>query len=249
MTQPLSVIVITLNEETALPKCLGSVSFANEIVVVDSGSKDATVAIAEQSGARVISQSWLGYGPQKQFAVEQARNDWVLCLDADEHLSETLQMSIQDVLQLPQYQAYQMPRCNRFMGRWLHHGEGYPDMSLRLFNRQYAQWGQQAVHECVETREPIGTLQGDLLHESEETREHYLQKQDRYTTLQAEQLYEQGKQAPWFKLLLNPVVRFVKFYFIRLGFLDGYAGFSHIMIGCSNTYQKYAKLRKLWRGK
>lgn len=247
MSESLSVVIITLNEEKALPACLTSVSFADEILVVDSGSSDATVTIAEQCGARVITQSWLGYGRQKQFAVEQAANDWVLCLDADEQVSESLQASIKAALQTPAYKAYQMPRCNRFMGRWLRHGEGYPDLSLRLFNRQFAQWGQQVVHERVETHEPVGTLKGDLLHESEETRQQYLQKQDHYTSLQAQQLYALGKSAPLYKLILNPVVRFVKFYFIRLGMLDGYAGFRHILIGCANTYNKYAKLRRLYR--
>lgn len=247
MSCPLSVVVITLNEEKALPICLQSVAFADEILVVDSGSQDATVTVAQKYGARVIEQAWLGYGRQKQFAVEQASNDWVLCLDADEHLSAPLQSSIQDVLQQPVYNAYQMPRCNRFMGRWLRHGEGYPDLSLRLFNRQYARWGHQVVHEAVETSLPVGTLKGDLMHESEDTRQDYLKKQDRYTTLQAEQLYARGQSAPLYKLWLNPLVRFLKFYIIRLGFLDGVAGFRHIQIGCANTYNKYAKLRRLYR--
>lgn len=247
MKQGLSVVVITLNEEKALPVCLQSVAFADEILVVDSGSRDATISVATAHGARVIEQEWLGYGRQKQFAVEQAHHDWVLCLDADEHLSDTLQASIKEVLQNPRFSAYQMPRCNRFMGRWLRHGEGYPDLSLRLFNRRYARWGYQVVHETVETSTPIGTLKGDLMHQSEETRQQYLQKQDRYTTLQAEQLYARGKSAPFYKLFLNPAIRFIKFYFIRLGFLDGAAGFRHILIGCANTYHKYAKLRRLYR--
>lgn len=245
MTQLLSVVIITLNEEVALPKCLDSTCFADDIIVVDSGSNDATVSIAQQYGARVINQSWLGYGRQKHFAVEQARHDWVLCVDADEYLSTALQQNIKNVLRQPKYQAYKMPRRNRFMGRWLRHGEGYPDFSLRLFNRQSAQWGLQSVHEIVETDQTVGTLLGDLMHDSAESTQHYMQKQDRYTTLQAQQLYSQGKRASWYKLFLNPMIRFVKFYFIRLGFLDGYAGLCHITIGCSNTYQKYAKLRKI----
>ena len=130
---PLSAVIITLNEEKALPKCLESVSFADDIVVVDSGSTDRTVAIAEEYGARVIHQDWLGYGKQKQFAVEQASHDWVFCLDADEWVSDELASSIQDVFPDPEYYAYKSPRCNKFLGRWLRHGEGYPDYNLRLF--------------------------------------------------------------------------------------------------------------------
>ncbi len=245
MGELLSLVIITKNEERRLLKCLQSVHFADEIIIIDSGSEDKTIELAESCDARVIRQTWLGYGKQKQFAVEQAKNDWVLCLDADEHLSMELQKNIQRVLQQPDFMAYYMPRCNRFMGRWLRHGEGYPDLSLRLFNRQHARWGDQPIHECVETKESVGLLSGDLMHESEETRQQYLAKQDRYTSLQAQQLFEQGKKAPVYKLLLNPAVRFIRFYFLRLGLLDGLPGLVHIWIGCSNTFQKYAKLRKL----
>ena len=240
--EQLSLVVITLNEEQRIQQCIESVPFADEVVVVDSGSTDRTIEIAEQAGARVIHQHWLGYGRQKQYAVEQANNGWVLSLDADEWLSVELSQSIQNILLVPRLYAYQSPRCNRFMGRWLKHGEGYPDLSLRLFHRAYAEWSSDVVHEKVVAKEAVGVLSGDLLHESEETLQQYLDKQNRYTTLQAEQLHQKGKQFVLPKLFLSPLLRFIKFYFFRRGFLDGVPGLIHILIGCHNSFMKQAKL-------
>jgi glycosyltransferase involved in cell wall biosynthesis len=244
---PLSVVIISYNAATALPACLDSVQFAEDIVVIDSGSSDGTVEIARAKGARVIHQDWLGFGPQKQFAVETGRHDWVLCIDADERVSEALQASLRAELRAPKFRAYAMPRCNRFMGRWLRHGEGYPDWSLRLFNKQVARWSDDAVHETVLTTEPVGRLQGDLLHESAEDLDAYLAKQNRYTTLQAQALARHGKSAGTVRLVLSPVARFIKFYLVRAGFMDGIPGLVHITIGCMNSFMKYAKLRELQR--
>ena len=133
------------------------------------------------------------------------------------------------------------------LGRWLKHGEGYPDFSLRLFDRRHANWSNDAIHEKVVTASPVGRLAGDLLHESEQGLADYLAKQDRYTTLQAEQMHAHGKRASVARMLLSPLLRFVKFYFLRLGFLDGMPGLRHILIGCHNSFAKYAKLRALQR--
>jgi glycosyltransferase involved in cell wall biosynthesis len=246
---PFSVVIITLNAAQQLEACLQSAAFADEIVVVDSGSSDATTEIALKYGARVIVQPWLGFGRQKQFAVSQARNDWVLCLDADERVSDSLRESIIDTLQQPRFTAYKMARSNRFMGRYLRHGEGYPDMSLRLFERNHARWSDDAVHEKVLHDAPVGTLQGDLLHESAESLPAYLDKQNRYTTLQAQTMYRAGRRAGLGQLLLSPLIRFVRFYFLRLGCLDGVPGLVHILIGCNNSFTKYAKLIALQREK
>lgn len=247
--KPFSVVIITLNAEQQLEDCLKSVAFADEIVVVDSGSNDATVEIALKYGARVISQAWLGFGPQKQFAVSQARNDWVLCLDADERLSDRLRKSIVATLQHPDFTGYKMARSNRFMGRYLRHGEGYPDWSLRLFERHHGRWSDDMVHEKVLYEKSVGTLHGDLLHESAESLGTYLDKQNRYTTLQAQTMYRAGRRAGLGQLLLSPLVRFLRFYFLRLGFLDGLPGLIHIIIGCNNSFTKYAKLMALHREK
>ncbi|MBF0295545.1 MAG: glycosyltransferase family 2 protein [Magnetococcales bacterium] len=238
---PLSLVVITQDEADRLPACLDSVPFAAEILIVDSGSRDATVALAQARGARVIHQEWLGYGRQKQLAVSLASNDWVLCLDADERLSPPLQEQMQQELRSPRHLAYRFPRCNRFLGRWLRHGEGYPDWQLRLFHRGHARWSDDPIHEGVTASVPVGTLTGDLLHESAQTLESYLAKQNRYTSLQAERLAACGKRPGAARMLFSPLFRFVKFYCLRLGFLDGTPGLIHILIGCMNSFTKYAK--------
>ena len=242
---PLSAVLITRNAVSQLPACLDSLAFCAEIVVVDSGSEDGTIALAQAHGARVIQAEWRGFGPQKQFAVEQAAHDWVLCLDADERVSPRLQASIEQALVSPDHNAYRFPRCNRFLGRSLRHGEGYPDWSLRLFDRRHARWSDDAVHEKVVAVGAVGTLAGDLLHESAETLDSYLAKQNRYTTLAAEQALAAGRRAHAGHLLLSPLLRFVKFYFFRLGFLDGLPGLVHILIGCGNSFFKYAKMLDL----
>jgi glycosyltransferase involved in cell wall biosynthesis len=241
----LSVCIIAKDAASQIGDCIDSVGFADEVVVVDSGSVDSTRAIAEVRGCRVIEQAWLGFGRQKQFAVAAARNDWVLCLDIDERVTPELAANIRKVVANGTIHAYKMARRNRFLGRWLTHGEGYPDWSLRLFHRQYAGWSNDPVHEAVITTESVGQLQGDLLHDSAEDVATYLQKQNRYSTLHAEALYAQGVRAGYAKLVLSPLSRFIKFYILRRGFLDGGPGFAHVAVGCFAAFAKYAKLIEL----
>ena len=254
----LSVVIITLNAARVLPDCLASVRFADEILVVDSGSTDGTQVIAEAAGARIVQKEWLGFGKQKQFAVEQAQFDWVLCLDADERVSAPLAAEIQNFMaqaHLPTTAfVARFARCNRFLGRYLRHGEGYPDWNTRLFHRAHAHWADVPVHEHVVSAEAVITLPGDLLHHSQESLAAYLGKQNRYTSLQAEALFAQaqtGQTKPlqgwrlWRKLVFSAPVRFIRFYVFRLGFLDGVAGFTHIAIGSFFTFIKYAKLLAL----
>jgi glycosyltransferase involved in cell wall biosynthesis len=242
---PLTVAIIALNAGAQIGPCLASVGFADEVLVVDSGSTDATVEICGRHGARVETRAWLGFGRQKQHAVSIAKNDWVLCLDADERVTEELARSIRAALASRRYHAYRMPRRNRFLGRWLMHGEGYPDWSLRLFHRAYASWSNDEVHEAVLTTSEVGRLEGDLLHDSAEDIATYLAKQNRYTSLHAQALHKQGVRAGYWRLLASPLARFVKFYFVRLGFLDGGPGFAHVVIGCNNSFHKYLKLIEL----
>lgn len=241
--------IITLNAAAQLAECLASVAFADEIVVADSGSTDATVGIAERLGARVLAQPWLGFGRQKQFAAEQASHDWVLSLDADERVSPQLAASIVRALEAPASPVYRMARRNRFMGRWLAHGEGYPDWSVRLYDRRAARWSDDPVHERLIYTSPPATLAGDLLHESAEDLGRYLDKQNHYSTLAAQAMFARGERAGAVRLVASPLARFVKFYLLRLGFLDGVPGLAHISIGCMTSFLKYAKLIALARSR
>ena len=243
----LSAVLITKNAAARLDACLSSLGFCDEIVVVDSGSSDGTREIALRFNARVVSCEWMGFGRQKQFAVDQARHDWVLCIDADENVSPQLAASITQALRKPTTPVYRMPRCNRFLGRWLRHGEGYPDWSPRLFDRRSARWSDDTVHEKVLYAVTPEALDGDLLHESAEDLRGYLEKQNRYSTLAARQMYERGQSANVLHMIGSPLVRFAKFYVFRLGFLDGMPGLAHIAIGCMTSFMKYAKLAELNR--
>jgi len=244
---PLSAAIISRNAEAELDACLASIAFVDEVVVVDSGSSDGTLGLAARHGARVIQKEWLGFGPQKQFAIEAASHDWVLCVDADERVSAEMRDAILAELKSPRGFVYAVARRNRFLGRWLAHGEGYPDWSVRLFHRAHARWSSDPVHEKVIAESPVRRLSGDLLHDSAESLAKYLDKQNRYTSLQAEAMHVAGRRASLLQLLFSPILRFVKFYLLRLGFLDGLPGLVHIAIGCMNSFCKHAKLMALER--
>lgn len=249
MSNKLSLVLITQNEELSLEQCLKScVDMVDEIIIVDSGSTDQTLAIAEKYNAIFIYQAWLGFGPQKDHAVKLARNDWVLCLDADEFLTPELALEIRNELNQPRANAYQLVRCNKFLGKYLRHGAGYPDRSVRLFNRQFANWSNDLVHEKVEVVSgDVVLLKHDYLHNSGEDFIKYLHKQDRYTTTQALKMFEMNKTVKFSKLFFSPVVHFIKYYVLKLGFMDGVSGFIHIVIGSINSFQKYAKLYALYQ--
>lgn len=248
MPTKLSAVVIARNEEAAIGACLDALAWCPEIIVVDSRSEDATREIAKGRGAKVIEHDWEGYGRQKNFAVAQAAHEWVLCVDADEIVSPELRAGIEKALAQTGSGAYQITRRNRFMGAWLRHGEGYPDRIVRLFDRRTARWSEDPVHEKVLTTGTVGKIEGDLLHESAETLASYLEKQNRYTSLQAEALFRDGVRPSLAKLVFSPLVRFVKFYLLRGGCLDGVPGLVHIAIGCFNSFAKNAKLFGLYRG-
>ena len=242
---PLSAVLITRNAAAILEPCLDSLAFADEIVVVDSASTDATAELAARKGARVVQKEWLGFGRQRQFAVEQASHDWVLCVDADERVSPELARCIESALVAPVSPVFRMARRFRFLGRWLAHGEGYPDWNVRLFDRRRARWSDDAVHEHVVAQGTVERLPGDLLHASAESIDDYVAKQNRYTSLQAEAMHARGERAGLARLALSPLARFLRFYVVKLGFLDGAAGFAHIAIGAFASFLKYAKLRAL----
>ena len=244
---PISLVVITRDAQDDIAECLASAPFVAEALVVDSGSADHTVEIAQRSGARVVSQSWLGFGPQKHYGVKMAAHDWVLCLDADERVSPALARSIEALAAggEPAHAAYALARRNRFLGRWLAHGEGYPDWTTRLFDRRRARWSDDPVHERVIAEDGVGRLEGDLMHASAESIERYIAKQNRYTTIQADVLHARGERSSALAMVGAPAWRFLRFYVFKLGFLDGAAGFAHIAIGAFASFLKHAKLRAL----
>lgn len=246
---PISLVIITRDAQDDIAACIASAPFVAEALVVDSGSADHTVEIARLAGARVLMQSWLGFGPQKQYGVGEAACDWVLCLDADERVSPVLARSIEGLFARgePPHCAYAFARRNRFLGRWLAHGEGYPDWTTRLFDRRRARWSDDAVHERVLADGRAEHLGGDLMHASAESIERYVEKQNRYTTLQAGILYARGERSSTMAMATAPVARFFRYYVLKLGFLDGAAGLAHIAIGAFASFLKHAKLRALDR--
>jgi len=230
MPKTLSVVLITLNEAANLPRTLESVSWAQEIVVVDSGSTDATVEIAQKAGARVFEEPWNGFAAQKNSAIAHATSDWVLSLDADEELSPELVREMQTLLAgEPAFDAYRIPRLNHFLGRPLRYGGYWPDPKLRLFRSGAARFAERPVHETMETAGPVGTLKNPLLHHCYPTLEDYIEHMNRYSTVAAQMLVDSGR-APcslpfltW-NALLNPAATFIYNYVVRLGFLDGREG-------------------------
>jgi len=241
------ILIPTFNEAGHIAQVVKNAGALGPVFVLDSHSTDGTQELAASHGARVVQRDWMGFGRQKQHAVAAARNDWVLCLDADERVTPALERSIRAALAGDRHRAWRLARRNRFLGRWLAHGEGYPDWQLRLFHRAHASWSNDEVHESVLTTAETGQLDGDLLHDSAEDVATYMAKQYRYSTLHAEALYRQGVRAGYWRLAASPLMRFVKFYILRLGFLDGGPGFAHIVIGCNNTFHKYLKLIELGR--
>jgi glycosyltransferase involved in cell wall biosynthesis len=243
---PLSVAIITLNEEANLARTLGSVAWADEIVVVDSGSADRTVEIARQFGAKVFAEPWRGFGAQKNFALQQCTGDWLLSLDADEEVSAELAAEIQRVIASPSSaEAYSVPRRNLFLNRWLRHGGMYPDRKLRLIRNGAACFQERPVHEDIKFPGEVQQLRGDLIHHAYPTVAGYVEHLQRYSTLAAATVATHG--ALWFaaQTLLNPYATFLYNYFLRGGFLDGRAGFLYHAYHSAYVSWKYAKARQM----
>jgi glycosyltransferase involved in cell wall biosynthesis len=249
MTTPISAVIITLNEQRNIERCLKSlVGVADEVVVVDSGSTDETVAICERYGARVVHQPWLGYSAQKNLANERATHDWVLSLDADEALDETLRHAVLD------WKARQAPtpaRINRmtnYCGHFVRHGGWYPDHKVRLFDRRACRW-EGLIHEDLTgvDRRSAELLPGHCLHYSYYTQDEHRAQTERFTTLSAQELHARGKRASLTKRFLSPAARFLSDYVFRAGFLDGSAGWHIARISAHATFLKYDKLDRLNR--
>ena len=245
--EKISVVIITFNEESKLRRCIESVKpVADEIIVLDSFSNDKTVVLARSAGAKVYQQSFHGYKEQKNAALQFASYNYILSIDADEALSVELINSILTAKEKFTYSAYTMNRCNFFSGRFIRHGLWYPDKKIRLFDKRMASWGGMNPHDKIllPGRATISHLEGDLFHYSFSTINEYIKRNDEISSIAAESLYKMGKRSG-LKILINPVRRFIKSYFIKKGFLDGYPGFIIAKNTAAQAYMKYKKLNKL----
>jgi glycosyltransferase involved in cell wall biosynthesis len=240
-----SVTVVALNEEERLRACLESVVWADELVVVDAGSSDKTVAIAREFTDRVLFRAWDGYGTQKNFALGQCQGDWILSLDADERVSEALRDEIRAMLAAkPTEAGFFLPRRNLFQGRWVRHGGLYPDWQLRLFRRGKGGFVERAVHESVRVDGPTGRLRAPLIHESYRSVADAVARLNRYSDLAAADLAVAGRGGSLVDLLGRPVWRFVSMYILRAGFLDGWRGLVLAWLHAHYVFLRAAKVRE-----
>jgi len=252
----LSIAMIAMNEEANLPRTLESVKWADEIVVVDSGSRDQTIEIAKSFGAKTSYHAFGGHGEQKNIALDLCSSDWILLLDADEVPTPELQKEIRDLLAgEPKFDAYWIPRLNRYFGKWIRHGGFYPDRKLRLFKRGTARLSEGVgPHSTPQFAGPRGELRGDMLHYAYPTMGIYLEHMNRYSSEIARLLDQRGENSrgllPFlWNTVLNPTATFVYNYFFRLGFLDGREGLILHINHSVYIHWKYIKAWRLGQGK
>lgn len=235
--------MITKNEQPNIERCLASVQWAEEILVVDTESTDQTVTLARKSGARVVQKEWLGYGPQKAFAAKEAKFDWILSIDADEAVGAELALEIQQrFVSLNPTTAYKIPRRSWFMGRWIRHGGWYPDWQIRLFNRKHSMWDNAQIHESVKSQR-VAQLENDLLHYVFKDISHQINTNNRYSSLLAEKDFSSGKRFALHRVVVKPFVKFVECYIVKQGCRDGLPGFA-IAIGAA--YSVFLRWIKIW---
>ena len=236
--------VITRDESANIAAALQSVSWADEIIVVDSGSTDDTVAIARGLATRVEVRDWPGYGAQKNYAAGIASNDWILSIDADERVTPQLAAEIRELFtRTPAARGYRIPRVAWYFGRWIRSTDWYPDYQLRLYDRRAGQWTDRRVHESVELRETPGRLRHEIQHYAYRDLSHHLATIDRYTTLAAEQWLAEGRTTNGFELFFHPRLAFIRNYLLRGGITDGEPG---LLVSKLNAYYVFLKLAKLW---
>jgi glycosyltransferase involved in cell wall biosynthesis len=241
----ITATVITLNEEHNIAAALESLSWADEIIVVDSESSDKTVEIAHQFTDKVIVRPWPGYSTQKNFAAEKAAHDWIFSLDADERVSDELALAIAEIKRTEDSNlaAFEFNRRSFYLGRWIKHSGWNPDYKIRLYDRRRARWTGDFVHEALAVEGPVKRLSGDLLHYTvRDASEHHL-RMDRYTTLAAEKSFQEGKRSSFISVLFSPSIVFVRSYLLKLGFLDGIPG---LAIAWFASHYQFLKALKLW---
>lgn len=241
----LSVIIITRNEEADIRACLESVKeLSADIVVVDSGSTDQTLAIAKEFTDRIYSNAWNGYGPQKQYALDKAKGPWVLNIDADERVSPALAEEIRAMLNdNPQANGFDIPFRNYFLGKALHFGSGRCESHVRLFKKEKASYGDKKIHEGIRVTPPIRKLKNVITHHSYKTIDEYKNKREEYTTLIAQEKFDHGERFHFWHHLRWPYEFLVR-YVLKLGFLDGQNGFRYAVLSSTYVWMKFAKLKQ-----
>lgn len=238
----LSVIIITKNEALDILECLESVAWADEIIVLDSGSEDDTAEICRRYTDKVFITDWPGYGVQKQRALEKANGDWILSIDADERITPELRKEIGQVMVDNAYDGYLLPRLSSYCGQFMKHGGWYPDYVLRLFRREKGRFSLELVHESVMLEGRVGKLNGLILHNSYSDLEEVVTKVNSYSSLNAQKLFERGKKSSLSKAIFHALWKFINTYFIKLGFLDGRRGLMLAVSSAEGVYYKYVKL-------
>jgi (heptosyl)LPS beta-1,4-glucosyltransferase len=243
----ISATVITFNEEDNIAAALESLAWADEIIVVDSESKDRTVEIARRFTDRIYVRAWPGYSEQKNFAAEQATSDWIFSLDADERVSDGLAIELKNLKQTaePKFAACEMPRLTFYLGRWIKHSGWYPDYKSRLYDRRAARWQGAFVHESLEVNGSIERLSGDILHYTVRDASDHHHRIDRYTTLAARELFEKGRRASLLSMLISPAGAFLRAYILKRGYLDGAQGLAIARFAAYYVFLKYLKLWEL----
>ncbi len=244
----ITATISTQNEALHISRAIHSLSGADEIIVVDAGSTDATPRIARELGAKVVAHSWRGFAAQKNFATELAQNDWILSLDADEELDALARGSVLEwKASTPSFAGYRFARKAYYRGRWIRHSGWYPDYKLRLFDRQRGQWEGAYVHESVVVNGEVETLGGEILHYTCDSLEEHRQRLEFYTSLAAAQFLAEGKRAGWLRRRIDPCWTFAQTYILRRGFLDGIQGFWIAYMASRYVARKYAKWLQLAR--
>ena len=247
-TARISACVIAKDEADRIGPCLESLAFCDEIVVLDSGSTDGTQDLCRAAGARVIETDWPGWVAQKNRAVDAAQHEWVLSLDADERVDDTLRARIEALrrdamLRDDGPRAYEVTRKVFYLGRWIRHGGWYPEWRVRLFDRRHARWGGLDPHDRVETDSPPARIrQGTLEHFTYRSMQDHLRQMIRFSGASADALYERGRRSAFWAMLTHPPWHFFRAYVLRLGFLDGRAGFVIAKLGAHSVFLKYARL-------
>jgi (heptosyl)LPS beta-1,4-glucosyltransferase len=243
----LSITVVTHNEAQKIERCLKSVQWADEIIIVYSDSTDGTLDICNRYQCKIIQQPWLGFGLMKRFAVDSAAHDWIFSIDSDEEVSTELKTAIQEILKQPHYSGYKIKRTTYYLGKKIQHSGWNRDYPLRLFNRKQGNFNDKPVHESVKLQGERGTIEAPLFHFSYPTVTSHIQKMDRYSDLAAEASFKKGEKSSIFGALMHGTAKFLKMYLLQVGFLDGKEGFVLAYNSAFGVYLKYVKLWNLNR--